>query len=68
MKMKASIYLFRLTLVLVFVGFLSQALAQYDDWKHSGSMYLVTTSAGADLPASAERRKGEQMRNPVWIN
>ena len=51
--MKASIYLFRLTLVLVFVGFLSQASAQYDDWKHSGSMYLVTDSAGADLPASA---------------
>ena len=59
--------LFRLTLVLVFAGFFSQALAQYGDWKHSGSMYLVTTSAGADLPASAERRKGEQMRNPVWI-
>ena len=33
-------------------GFLSQASAQYDDWKHSGSMYLVTDSAGADLPAS----------------
>ena len=43
----------RLTLALVFTGFLSQASAQYDDWKHSGSMYLVTDSAGADLPASA---------------
>ena len=41
-----------LTLFLFFSGFLSPALAQYDDWKHSGSMYLVTDSAGADLPAS----------------
>ena len=53
MKMNASFYVPRLTLVLVFAGFLSQASAQYDDWKHSGSTYLVTDSAGADLPASA---------------
>ena len=53
MKMKASFYVPRLTLVLVFAGFLSQASAQYGDWKHSGSTYLVTDSAGADLPASA---------------
>jgi len=51
--MKASFYFFRLTFILVFAGFLSQASAQYDDWKHSGSMYIVTDSAGADLPASA---------------
>jgi hypothetical protein len=51
--MKASFYLLRLTFILLFAGFLSQALAQYDDWKHSGSTYLVTDSAGADLPASA---------------
>ena len=51
--MKASFYFFRLTFILVFAGFLSQASAQYDDWKHSGSTYLVTDSAGADLPASA---------------
>ncbi|MEC8778319.1 MAG: DUF2341 domain-containing protein, partial [Verrucomicrobiota bacterium] len=37
----------------VFVGFLAQVSAHYEDWKHSGSMYLVTDSAGADLPASA---------------
>ena len=43
----------RLTLALVFAGFLSQAYAQYGEWKRSGSMYLVTDSAGADLPASA---------------
>ena len=43
----------RLILFLFFPGFLSQALAQYGDWKHVGSMYLVTDSAGADLPASA---------------
>ncbi len=52
MKMNASFYIPRLTLVLVFAGFLSQASAQYGDWKHSGSTYLVTDSAGADLPAS----------------
>ena len=51
--MTASFYMPRLTLVLVFAGFLSQASAQYGDWKHSGSMYIVTDSAGADLPASA---------------
>ena len=51
--MNASISLSRLVLVLVFAGFLSQASAQYDDWKHSGSMYIVTDSAGTDLPASA---------------
>ena len=53
MKMNVSIYLFRLTLIHVFAGFLVQVSAQYEDWKHSGSMYLVTDSAGADLPASA---------------
>ncbi len=46
-------FLSRLILFLFFPGFLSQALAQYGDWKHVGSMYLVTDSAGADLPASA---------------
>ena len=51
--MNASFSLSRLVLVLVFAGFLVQAYAQYEDWKHSGSMYLVTDSAGADLPASA---------------
>ena len=53
MKINASFYVPRLTLALVFAGFLSQASAQYGDWKHSGSTYLVTDSAGADLPASA---------------
>ena len=51
--MNVSVYLFRLTLINVFVGFLAQVSAHYEDWKHSGSMYLVTDSAGADLPASA---------------
>ena len=31
----------------------SFAATQYGDWKHSGSMYIVTTSEGANLPASA---------------
>jgi len=54
--MKASFYFFRLTFILIFAGFLSQASAQYDDWKHSGLMYIVTDSEGADLPASAVER------------
>ena len=53
MNIPATFYMPRLTLFLLFAGFLSQASAQYGDWKHSGSMYLVTTSAGANLPASA---------------
>ncbi|UCG49156.1 MAG: DUF2341 domain-containing protein [Phycisphaerales bacterium] len=31
----------------------SSASAQYADWKHSGSIYILTTPEGADLPASA---------------
>ena len=51
--MNASFYVPRLTLHFGFRRILSQASAQYGDWKHSGSTYLVTDSAGADLPASA---------------
>ena len=51
--MNAFFYMFRLIFVLMCIGFLSQASAQYGDWKHSGSIYVVTTSAGANLPASA---------------
>ena len=51
--MKASFYFFRLTFILAFAGFLSRASAKYDEWKHSGLTYIVTDSAGADLPASA---------------
>lgn len=29
------------------------AAAQYSGWKHSGSVYVLTTPEGADLPASA---------------
>ena len=46
MKMNRTFYMPRLTLALVFAGCLSQALAEYEDWKHSGSMYLVTDSTG----------------------
>ena len=31
----------------------SPASAQYADWKHSGSIYILTTPEGANLPASA---------------
>ena len=51
--MNTTFYIPRLIFVLVFAGFLTQASAQYGEWKHSGSIYVVTTPAGADLPASA---------------
>ena len=31
----------------------SPALAQYDGWRHGGSLWVLTTPDGADLPASA---------------
>ena len=44
--------LFTLSLVLVF-AFGGPAAAEYPGWKHSGSVYVLTTPDGADLPASA---------------
>ncbi len=38
------------SLLLVLAG---QASADYPGWKHSGSVYILTTPEGADLPASA---------------
>ena len=49
-------YLLRLTCFLTFLGFFSNASAQYGDWKHSGSMYIVTTPEGANLPTAAEEK------------
>ena len=34
-------------------GFPARSNAQYEDWKHTGSIYVLTTPEGADLPASA---------------
>jgi concanavalin A-like lectin/glucanase superfamily protein/uncharacterized protein DUF2341/carbohydrate esterase-like sialic acid-specific acetylesterase/parallel beta helix pectate lyase-like protein/glycosyl hydrolase family 141 len=31
----------------------SRASAQYPEWRHTGSLYILTTPEGADLPASA---------------
>jgi len=53
MRTNVTFQMRRLIVVLVFVGCLSQAWAQYGDWRHSGSIYVVTTPAGASLPASA---------------
>ena len=33
--------------------FAPQAFAQYPDWQHSGSFYIITTPEGANLPATA---------------
>ena len=29
------------------------ASAQYPDWQHSGTIFILTTPEGADLPATA---------------
>jgi len=34
----------------------SEAAPPYSEWGHSGSMYIITTSEGADLPATAVER------------
>ena len=51
--------------ILVFVGFLSQASAQYDDWGHSGSMYLATTSAAKNL-SYVRGGKWRQDQSIIW--
>ena len=39
--------------MVMLIVLLETAPAQYPDWKHSGSIYLLTTPEGANLPASA---------------
>lgn len=39
--------------VFLFIAFLATASAQYQGWRYSGSVWLLTTPEGADLPASA---------------
>jgi len=38
---------------MLLAGLLQSASAQYDAWKHSGSIYILTTPEGANLPAAA---------------
>ena len=45
-----------LTVSLVVSIGISESLAQYDAWKYSGTMYIVTTPDGADLPEAAVER------------
>ncbi|MEM7015297.1 MAG: hypothetical protein AAF585_27890, partial [Verrucomicrobiota bacterium] len=40
-------------IVLIFAVALADAKAQYGDWKHSGSIYIITTQEGANLSATA---------------
>lgn len=35
------------------IGLPTRVNAQYADWRHEGSLYILTTPGGADLPASA---------------
>ncbi|MCH1442010.1 MAG: DUF2341 domain-containing protein, partial [Rubripirellula sp.] len=44
---------FLLILMAMLTVGLRETAAQYGDWKHAGSMYIVTTPDGANLPASA---------------
>jgi hypothetical protein len=39
--------------VMMFLAIPEMAAAQYQGWQHSGSVYLLTTPEGADLPATA---------------
>jgi len=39
--------------MIAFLAMLQTVLAQYPGWKHSGSMAILTTPEGADLPATA---------------
>jgi len=39
--------------VILLTGLLQTAFAQYPGWRYSGSIYLLTTPEGANLPASA---------------
>jgi hypothetical protein len=42
-----------LAVLFVSLSGLSPARAQYQDWQHSGSVFVLTTPEGADLPAGA---------------
>ena len=40
-------------LIGAFLAFARVVLAQYADWRHSGTFFILTTPEGANLPASA---------------
>lgn len=44
---------FQFLAMALLAGFTPQLLAQYPGWQHSGSISILTTPDGADLPASA---------------
>ena len=39
--------------LIAFLAMLQTCLAQYPGWKHSGSLYILTTPEGANVPATA---------------
>ena len=39
--------------MLMLLAPLGTASAQYPEWQHSGSLYILTTPEGADLPSTA---------------
>jgi hypothetical protein len=45
------------TIVSLFIALLASASAQYQGWRYSGSVYLLTTPEGANLPASASEER-----------
>ncbi|MFM7149512.1 MAG: DUF2341 domain-containing protein, partial [Gemmataceae bacterium] len=56
--MSFSRFLIGFTLLVTGMGLAHEAGAQasYAGWKHSGSIYLLTTPEGADLPSSASEK------------
>jgi hypothetical protein len=42
--------------VILLAGLLPTVLAQYQGWQHSGSLYILTTIEGANLPATTMER------------
>jgi hypothetical protein len=40
-------------LICAFLAFAQVVLAQYADWRHSGTFFILTTLEGANLPATA---------------
>ena len=45
-----------MTSMLAVLALLQTAFAQYQDWQHAGSLYILTTPEGANLPASASEQ------------
>jgi len=59
-----------MTSVMMFLAMVAPTLAQYDGWQHSGSLYILTTPDGANLPATASEEGFPLLvrLNKEWFN